>query len=159
MLTPLIAFFSFWGVVFCALVFVIMIACSENDSPLWGLFWFVAFLVFITLFTSDARPLEFVQNNWLLVLCAIPIYIGLGAVWGLFRWRLYVRDPKNYPERKIVPGKPLKIDDYRRRVITWMTLWLPNAIWFPLRRLQDVFAIVFNHLRGTLQRIADNAAS
>ena len=125
---------------------------------------------------SDVHPFSYIINDPIrsVVIGALYILVGVGYVW--LKWFSYV----NTAVRKIseimtssstndiefacrragYKSIPLKVSDYKTKIIGWMAYWPISAVWTllndPLRRLYDA---IYNGIAASLQAISDKAFS
>lgn len=150
----------FWATLF--ILFLVEIAVAETDSGLLGLWWVLAWLIGVVVF-SDFNPLPWVKAHWVLTILASLGYVGAGVAYALVRWVLLVRDPAAYKEveYKFVKGQPRVLDPnwFKDRIISWLMWWPSSLVWQLLQWPRKLFANIYNLLYKTLRSIADKAAS
>ena len=123
---------------------------------------------------SDVHPLSYIVNDPLraLVIAALYVLVGIGYVW--VKWFSYVNTAARKISEVLTSGStndleyarrltgyrsiPLKVGDYKGKIIGWMAYWPISAAWTmlndPVRRL---FEAVYNGIAKSLQSISDKA--
>ena len=132
-------------------------------------------LVAMQVFT-DIHPFSYIINDPFraLVVAALYVLVGVGYVW--IKWFSYVNTAARKIAEYMASGStndidyacrragyksvPLKVSDYKGKIIGWMAYWPISAAWTvlndPVRRL---FEAVYNGIAKSLQSISDKAFS
>ena len=132
-------------------------------------------LVILQLFT-DVHPFTYILNDPLraAVIAAAYVAVGIGYLW--YKWSSYTRMAARYIKAYMAEhpsaasneaarylgyrSAPLKVNDYRTRIMGWMIYWPLSLAWTllndPIRRLYDA---IYNCIAKSLQEISNRAFS
>ena len=88
MVEPYILFggLMFWAVSILAFLFTVGFFAFNRQGK--GLLTIIGYLAIVVLFTN-ADPLGWVQRNWMNVLYGLGIYLAVGSVYMIVRWRVF----------------------------------------------------------------------
>ena len=159
---------------FMILVFLIAIfACTETDSPGFGILAFLAFLFTFIYFETGIvvtpyMAAKWVANNFLTLLSYGAVYLIIGTVWSFFKFDRYAANQrKKYDElraeRISSNSKPLpKKEDYQPEVMkskykffNWIVLWWASMIWYVISDLvQDFVNFILRNFGQVYDKIA-----
>jgi uncharacterized membrane protein YccC len=93
-----LAFYGFW--VLALIGVFVLIALAENEHYGWATALFAGVFVALGAFNIFNLYTYAITEPWSLV-CRIAIYIGIGIVWGAFKWWRYcVKERNRYEAAK-----------------------------------------------------------
>jgi len=126
---------------------------------------------------SDIHPFTYIINEPIRSALIAGVYVVCGVVYVWFKWMSYVntavrkinanrndygstRDPESTARYLGYKSIPLKVSDYKSKIMGWMIYWPASAAWTilndPIRRL---FEAIYNKIAKSLQDISDKAFS
>lgn len=154
MLHHLFDAFSIWFFASLALLFLIEIAITENDSPGGALVALLLWLGLAIAFT-DFRPWVWPIEHWPWMIAALIGYLICGVGWSIVKWEWHVVDRvgKKYAKDDLDPAR----SDNKARIVTWMMWWPFSLTWWLCQWPREIFNALYLQMIGTFKRIVDRA--
>jgi hypothetical protein len=141
----------------CAIVGIILITIFAEKGDLgWSVFIFCCFLAVV--FFIDKRfsfndLTTFVKNNSGYVISGAIVYVMVGILWSLIKWKWYCREKYEYWARNGYSMTSILATSNKARITAWMIWWPVSMSWF---LLHDPITKFYNFLHRKLTHILDN---
>ncbi len=151
--------FAFWVV--SAAFLILGIIFVENEKG------FLTFLNLVAagLFLEYIGKIHFfglLLHNPVLLVIGVLFYIVFGAGWSIFKWKQYVsktvEDFYNGDISQLSMTVKLDVSSHKADLTFWLGYWPLSFIWaLSHQPLRAVYTWLYNNLRNTYEKIADNA--
>jgi len=138
-----------------AVAIVFLTIFSETASPFWGLFTIAGFVVIaitvIKAFTlNDLADLW--NNNKGMVIGSLVIYIFVGMLWSIYKWKLYCKD---YYKKGF--STSISVSEHKDKVSAWMMYWPFSFSWYILNDpIVNFYNFLYHKLQGIYNSISES---
>lgn len=125
---------------------------------------------------SDVRPFTYMLAEPIRSALIVGVYVVIGTVYVWLKWISYVntavrkinantdkyppRDPDSIARYLGYKSIPLKVSDYKSKIMGWMIYWPASGAWTVLNDpICRLFEAIYNNIAKSLQDISDKAFS
>ena len=143
--------------ILCFIVGLILITLFAEKGELgWSTFVFLGFLTvafFIDKQWSFTDLKQFMTKNTGYLIAGAIVYILVGVLWTIVKWKWYCRDIyKYYVDERGHDSFIVSASSSKARIISWMVWWPFSMGWF---LLHDPITRFYNFLYNRLSRMFD----
>ncbi len=137
---------AWWGVLIVVSLLMTATVHGRRPSGTFAGVLLIGLVAFLFLFGDTWSYVWMAFGNPLGVLIGVGIYLGLGLIWAVVRWLLFVRD-------ELREDRPLpKPKDYLEELTVWAAYWPWSAAGqFYALVLRDVWQWIIRRLTGVLE--------
>lgn len=134
---------------------VLLFLAVENDSLIFGILEVLAYFVFLE-WIAGAGILVLLMSNPLAVIGWFLAYIGLGTVWSILKWWLYVQNKAKVHKKQVKDGGNIctwqvpSASKKKGKIVNWIILWPISLLW---TLLDDFVKKIANKIVETLESI------
>jgi len=158
----------FWAVI--AVLFLIIAYCIETEGEAeigWATAWFVGGCVGLFLYWKNDMLQFFKNTNWTLFGVGVGVYLVVGILWLLFKWRKFSKTKyqeylkefqrckdRNYDLPKMDYYIPL-VKEHPVEINSWILFWPFSIVrYITQNMLTDFIAWIRDQISGTLNKIS-----
>jgi hypothetical protein len=142
---------TFLGWIAIAVLFILEWVFVANEKWGFSTVFFLFFCFSIWYFTPSIIQV-FVDNPWNIFWYLI-CYIGIGVVWSILRWGLFVADKRDEEKlysdserERVEPHAEDHIDD----IVGWMAFWPWSILW---SIFDDIFRRIYRTIAHSLESV------
>jgi len=142
----------------CAAIALIAITILTEKGEGWWSFWtLLGFSAVVYLFQRDTfhNVLDYIKDNvGFIIACAI-VYVGIGIVWALAKWRWFCIKKYEYLQRYsgYETSNVIEARDYASMITAWMAWWPTSMLWWILN---DPITRFYKYLHKKLSKVFDS---
>lgn len=153
--------FWFWALIVVSLIITVRLVETFDPHEVWAGFTILITLVLLAIFGNwefFKNILIFIQDNPLIIVGYVLIYIIIGIGWSFFKWYAYLRKKRDYyREHNFKDPKIPGFKENVSRIVSWMMYWPFSALWTLTHNLfRDVFNFLTEQLRGAYEKVTKN---